>query len=149
MQSWPFRIAIAASVLVIGAPAVKAQTCSALKVVGTPDFQVEKKVSPPSTVVTGNNWNTDFAIPGDRGFRRYVTTVLPQNDGEYRVQVSLKYADESADKVFDRAVTLRRGNPFRIGATPRTGAKPYQVNLFVGGVPVVGDTYTASVAACR
>jgi hypothetical protein len=54
-----------------------------LDVVGYSGTQVEKTVSFPGTLITQNNWNTDFAVPGDESFKEFVTTLVPQKNGQY------------------------------------------------------------------
>ncbi|WP_421654749.1 hypothetical protein [Leptothermofonsia sp. ETS-13] len=128
---------------------VRAQTCTPLKVVGGTGTQIQKTVSPPGAEIVRNNWNTDFAVPSTASFRRYIATILPKNGGEYTVQVSLKYNDNSADKVFDQTLKLPQNRSYRITGSPRLNANPYQVNLFVGGLSAVGNSYTASVVGCN
>jgi hypothetical protein len=60
----------------------------------------------------------------------------------------LKYNDGTADKVYDQTATLAKNRALTISGTRRLNANPYQVNLFVGGIPVVGNSYTAAVAGC-
>jgi hypothetical protein len=125
-----------------------AETCMPLPVVDGQSTQVSKVVSVPPTGVTRSNWNTDFAIPGDRRFSRYVATILPQNGGEYQVQMALKYPDDTADTVYDQTTTLPEQRAVNISGTPRIGQEPYQVNLTIGGIAAVGNSYTVRVAAC-
>jgi hypothetical protein len=140
---------IAAVTILLSSLPVAAQTCTPLQAVGTNRTQVQKSVSPPSTGATRSNWNTDFAIPTGLGYRSYAVTVLPRNGGEYRVQAFLKYSNNTADKVFDRTVTLRDGQNLNLSGSPRLNADPYQVNVQVGGVRAVGNTYTVFASGCR
>jgi hypothetical protein len=127
-----------------------AETCTPLRVIGGSGTQVQKTVSAPGAgLVARNNWNTDFAVLSTASFARFVTTVVPKNEGQYKIQVALKYNNDSVDKVFDQTVTLRKNQPYRITGASRNNAYPYQVNVFVGGIPVVGNTYTVSVAGCN
>ncbi len=142
-------IAIVGAVMVVASPA-SAQVCSPLPVVGGQGTSVEKTVSPPGAgPIVSNNWNTDFAVSSMRSFRSYVGTIVPKSDGQYKVEMALKYNNDSADKVFERTVTLKKGQPFRINASPRLSANPYQVNLFVGGIPAVGSNYVVSASGCN
>lgn len=148
-MNWSGTVMLAAGAMcLLGLPA-QAQTCTALRTVDGPGTQVQKKVSPPPAGVTRSNWNTDFAVPSGVRYSRYVATIVPQNQAEYQVQLNLKYADDSSSKVYDRAVSLPRGRAFTIAGAPRVDANPYQVNVVVGGIRAVGNTYTVSVAGCR
>lgn len=142
-------IAIAGS-LILSSPPAQAQICTPLTVVGGRGSQIEKTVSVPGAgPITRDNWNTDFAIPGNSAYTTYVATITPKNEGIYSVAMNLKYSNDSVDKVFDEKVTLKQRQSFRVRGTSRIGSRPYQVNLSVGGVEVVGNTYIAAVAGCR
>ncbi len=145
---WIQRFAIAGFLCFASLPA-DAQSCSSLKVVGGTGTQVQKTVSPPGAEIVRNNWNTDFSVPSTQAYRRFVATIMPKNEGQYRVQMSLKYNDGSVDKVYDQTITLTKNKAVTITGSRRLNANPYQVNLFIGGVPVVGNSYTASVAGCN
>ncbi|MBF2027037.1 MAG: hypothetical protein IGS48_09765 [Oscillatoriales cyanobacterium C42_A2020_001] len=141
-------VMFAGAIALISSP-VNAQTCAALPVVGGSGRRVEKTVSPPGAgPVVRDNWNTDFSV-GRQGYRSYVATITPKNGGTYTILMNLKYSNDSVDKVFDEKVTLKQGQPYRIQGTTRIGSAPYQVNLSVGGVEAIGNTYVASVAGCR
>jgi hypothetical protein len=126
----------------------QAQSCRALPVVGGSGTEVEKSVSPPSTGVTRSNWNTDFFVPSNRSFRRYVARIVPKNGGEYNVTMSLKYNNDTADRAFERTIDLPEGKPYDIQGAARNNATPYQVNVEVGGVQAIGNTYTVSAFGC-
>lgn len=126
-----------------------AQSCTPLKVVGGTGTQVKKTVSPPGAEIVKSNWNTDFAVASTSSFRRYIATISPLNKGQYSVQMSLKYNDGSVDKVFDQTLNLPQNRLYRITGSPRVNANPYQVNLSIGGIPVVGNSYTVSVSGCN
>ncbi len=132
-------------------PAVAAPACTSLKVVGGQGTRVDKKVSPPGTPLPyyqkfSNNWNTDFvATPATT----YVANILAKNLGKYKISMYLKYPDETSDKVFDQEVSLNDNQKYTISGSRRRDMAPYQVNLFVGGVSVVGNSYTASVSGCN
>ncbi len=126
---------------------VQAQTCYALRVVGAQSTQVQKKVSAPGTLFSRSNWNTDFAVPSGQSFSRFVATVLPQNGGEYKVQMALKYNNNTADQVYNQTVTLPEKKPFTISGATRNNATPYQVNVSVGGLAATGNSYTVSACA--
>jgi hypothetical protein len=41
------------------------------------------------------------------------------------------------------------GQPLEIIATPRQNQIPYQVNVLVGGLEAIGNSYKVSVKGCR
>jgi len=129
------------------APA-NAQACIPLEAVGKPVTEVEKSVSPPGTGITFDNWHTDFVVPSNQAFRRYIATIVPVNGGEYTVQMNLKYADDTADTVYNQTASLLEGRALSLVGLPRTDADPYQVNLQVGGVRAIGNAYRLSVVGC-
>lgn len=148
MLKWFGCVATVGAIALVSLPA-NAQTCSALKAVGAAGSRVEKKVSPPgASIALRNNWNTDFSA-NPQAFSSYVATITPKNEGLYTIQMNLKYANDSVDKVFDEKVQLKQGQPYKIKGSARLNGSPYQVNLAVGGVEVVGNTYVATVAGCR
>lgn len=145
-----FIAGVAGAVALATTSPASAQSCAALNLVGAPGTQVEKTVSVPgASVLVRNNWHTDFAIPADRSYNAFVGTVTPKNSGIYSVQMALKYPNETADTVFNEKLELKEGQPFRIRGTARRNAQPYQVNLVVGGVEAVGNSYVAAAAACQ
>ncbi len=140
---WPMRSA-------------QAQSCTPLEVVDSMDpkmpNEVQKKVSPPGSPLPAgqnfrNNWNTDFAV--NNRARRYIAKVVAINGGKYRVAMHFKYPNNTSDKIYEQTLTLKDGKSVTISGAPRTNQTPYQVNLLVGGVPVVGNAYRASVSGCN
>ncbi len=142
---------------------VLAETCTPLEVVGAAEgategarlnrsaTTVKKSISPTGTFVTANNWNTDFAIPSGTEFTRYVATITPDSDGQYDIQLNLKYSDQTAVKAYNQsAKSLGKGKTYTFDAKPR-GLKdqPYQVNVYFGGPVSTGKSYTLKVGACR
>ena len=136
------------AVTLASAPA-GAQTCTALTVVDGKGTQVQKSVSPPGTGITRNNWSTDFVVPSSQSFRRYVARIVPKNGGEYDLAMSLKYNNDTADKAFIRTLKLAEGKPYNIQGAARSSATPYQVNVNVGGIRAVGNSYTVSMLGCN
>jgi hypothetical protein len=131
------------------APSVRAETCTALNVIGGTGTEVKKTVSPMGTLVSNNNWNTDFAIPSGSTFNRYVATIVPENNANYDVKLNLKYSDNSTGGAYRKDnVAVKVGQPLRIVGTPRANSDPFQVNVFVGGISAIGNTYTVSVLGC-
>lgn len=138
---------------------VAAGTCLPLIVVGGDDDQthVEKKVSVinipgPFGLGLRNNWNTDWIVPLPDRFSRFVGTVesTDEEDDVFDIALSLKYADDSADEVFNEPnYALSPGEKVEITATPeREATMPYQVNIYVGGIDNNGSRYRASVMGC-
>lgn len=142
-------LVVISAIALISTP-VSAQTCSPLRVVGGNGTRVQKTVSVPGAgPITRDNWNTDFAIPGNSSYSAYAATITPQNKGTYSIQMNLKYPNGTVDKVYDQKIELAEKKPLNISGSSRIYGKPYQVNLSVGGVEVVGNTYTAAVSGCR
>jgi hypothetical protein len=129
---------------------VQAETCSALNVIGATGTKVTKTVSPISTLATNNNWNTDFAVPGGRTYNRFVATIVPENNANYDVKMNLKYSDNSSTGSYSKDnVAVRVGQPLRLSGVPRSQGEPFQVNVFIGGISAIGNTYTVSVVGCN
>ena len=152
MKYWIIALPLLSS-LVYTSSLITAQTspqaCTPLQVVGGNATQVQKRVSLPGTLASRNNWNTDFVVPANQPFRRYVATIEPLNRAKYHVQMSLKYVNSTADQVYNQTTTLRQNQEFTVSGSPRIDATPYQVNLSIGGISALGDTYKASVSACN
>jgi hypothetical protein len=126
-----------------------AETCEPLNVVGADGISVKKTVSPFSTLVTNNNWNTDFAVPSDRSYNRYVATIVPENNANYDIELNLKYSDNSSGGAYKKDnVAVKVGQPLRLVGVPRSRRDPFQVNVFIGGLNAIGNTYTVSVDGC-
>jgi hypothetical protein len=70
------------------APVNAAEKCQAFEAVGGNGTTQTKTVTPPSVpfvpfvpfVSFSNNWNTDFAVPGGRTFKRYLVTIKPESN---------------------------------------------------------------------
>lgn len=129
-----------------------APVCTPLKVVGGVGTTVAKEVSPPGVPLPygfkkKDNWNTDFEVTSPA--TSFVADILAKNLGTYRISMYLKYPDNTSDKVFDQDVSLQNNQKYTIRGSSRANMSPYQVNLFVGGIPVVGNSYTATVFRCR
>lgn len=130
------------------APAGTQSSCIPLRVIGGEGTQVEKEVSPPSTGITRNNWNTDFQIPPDSKFSRYIAAIFPIDGGPYQVLMSFKFADKTAETVYNDNVELNQDNYTLFTAIPRADKVPTQVNLSIGGLNAGGKSYTAAVSGC-
>lgn len=144
------RALVVVGLVAIALPARAQQYCQLLQVVGSGDVQVSKSVSPPSTILSKNNWNTDFIVPQGENFSSFIAEIKPEESGEYTIKMFLKYSNNTADKVYDRnAVPLANRQPAIITGNVRTGEQPYQINLLVGGIQASGEPYTAIVRGCR
>jgi hypothetical protein len=135
---------------------VKADTCIPLNLVGGQGNSVTKTVSQPTIPapfgfnITRNNWNTDWAVPGDRRFQRFVATVSSDNGGTFDIRMYLKYSDQTAGEFFKQeGIQIVPNKPLVMTAKPRPDDEPYQVNLFVNGIANIGNTYTASMVGCQ
>jgi hypothetical protein len=127
-----------------------AQSCSPLAVVDGKGTEVEKSVSPPSTGITNNNWNTDFSVSGTTKFQSYVVNIVPKKTGNYDVKTYLKYSNNTSDQIYNKTnIKLTAGEPLQIVAKSRQEKIPYQVNVLVGGLEAIGNSYTLSVQGCR
>jgi hypothetical protein len=126
-----------------------AQSCSPLEVVDGKGSAVKKSVSPPTTGITNSNWNTDFSVSGDTKFRSYVVNVVPIKTGNYDVKAYLKYSNNTSDQIYDKTnIKLIAGQPLEIVAQSRQQQLPYQVNVMVGGLEAIGNTYQVSARGC-
>jgi hypothetical protein len=136
---------------------VYAETCTPIPLVGGQGSTVTKSVSEPTIPapfgidITRNNWNTDWAVPSENNtFRRYMVEVSSNDGGTFDIRMYLKYSDQTADQFFNNeGANITSNKPLKIEASPRPDAQPYQVNLFVGGLGSLGQTYTATVMGCR
>ncbi len=131
------------------APASYAQ-CTALKVVGSGLTSLNKAISPPSTIITGNNWNGDFIVPPGARYRRYVTRVKTDKNGQYDLKMVLKYNDDRGDVAYEQpARPMGNNDTFTMTGRPRSSKQqPFQVNVLVGGPAVVGNVVTVTVNGC-
>lgn len=132
-----------------------AETCQPLNLVGGNGTSVTKTVSQPTIPgplgikVTQDNWNTDWAVPGNTDFNAFKAEIISKNGSSFSVKMYLKYSDQTSDNFFDQdSVNLKPNEPLIIEATPREKDQPYQINLFVGGLNHVGNNYQASVMGC-
>lgn len=147
-MNWLMNFAVVGTLLAVALP-VGAQTCVPFPVVGGKDFEVEKEVSFVGTGIVRSNWNTDFRVPSDPPFKRYVATILPEDRGEYQVRITLKYGDKTTETVYDNVIELPQNQLVMFNLTPRLERIPEQVNLVIGGVNAIGKNYTVSVVGCN
>ncbi len=125
----------------------QAQSCQPLPVVAGEGTEVEKSISAPSIGVYRNNWDTDFSAENATA-SQYLANITAQDGGEYSIEMYLKYADGSADEIYNQSVGFEPGESLNISGVPRLDEQPYQVNLSVGGLTAVGNHYNATVSAC-
>lgn len=127
----------------------QADNCYPLNVIGDTGTIVKKTVSPFSTLVTGNNWNTDFAVPSDLSFNSYEATIVPENNANYDVELNLKYRDRSSVRSYKKDnVAVKVGQPLKLIGIPQSSGNPSQVNVFVGGLNAIGNVYSVSIEGC-
>jgi hypothetical protein len=137
-----------------------AETCVPIPLVGGKGDRVIKTVSPPTIPagplgmlgidITNNNWNTDWALPGEgKPFQRFIISIVSSDVGPFEIRAYLKYSDQTADRFFNQeAIQIPDDKPLLIKAFPRPNEQPYQVNLFVAGVEALGKSYSATVVGC-
>jgi hypothetical protein len=130
---------------------VEVQDCTPLDVIGAQGTEVTKTVSAPGIILTRDNWNTDFVVPNNNGFWRYVAILTSESDkkANFTVEMFLKYGNGTSDKTFEGNVGLEPGESREIVSSPRIEQQPYQVNLSVGGIGSVGKAYRLSVQGCN
>jgi hypothetical protein len=152
-------LGILASVFTLNLPA-QAETCKAIPLVGGQGNSVTKTVSVPTIPagplgmlgvdITRNNWNTDWAVPNNAKFRRYIATITSNDGGPFNIKMYLKYSDQTASEFFNQdGVNIKTNVPLKLIAEPRPEDQPYQVNVFVNSLESLGKTYTVSVVGCR
>ncbi|WP_287127594.1 hypothetical protein [Candidatus Cyanaurora vandensis] len=145
------RVGLMAGILVSFTSAAQALTCTPLKVLGSGLTAINKSISPPSALITGNNWNSDFIVPSGVRYREYVATVRTEKNGQYDLKMVLKYSDESMKTVFEQAARpLGVNDSFSMTGKPQSARKqPYQVNVLTGGTAVTGNSVTVKASGCR
>lgn len=133
--------------------------CRPLPLVGGEGSAVTKTASPPGariplpgpapSVGVRNNWNTDWFVPSGQPFRKYRVIFMPHNDGEYSVNMTLKYPDDSIDQFFrEQRRQFTANKPLVVETSPREDLQPYQVNTNIGGLQTIGSRYTVAVSGC-
>ncbi|MGQ9865324.1 MAG: hypothetical protein ACUVSQ_03440 [Pseudanabaenaceae cyanobacterium] len=116
--------------------------------VGGTTAEVRKTVSPSGTLITSDNWNTDFVVPGDRPYRTIRATITAKQTAPFVLKLFLKYANHTADQFFENTVRLTAHQPLVLTGTPRPQSQPFQVNVLVGGLEAIGSTYRVQVQGC-
>ncbi|MGL5032269.1 MAG: hypothetical protein ACRC6M_00535 [Microcystaceae cyanobacterium] len=71
-----------------------------------------------SVDITRNNWNTDWAVPNNANFSRYIATITSNDGGPFNIKMYLKYSDQTASEFFNQeGVTIKPDVPLKIIAT--------------------------------
>jgi hypothetical protein len=129
-------------------PLVGGQGSEVTKTSSVPGLRVPLPGPAPSIGVR-NNWNTDWFVPSGKSFRKYRVVFMPRDSGQYSVNMTLKYPDESNDQFYRESGRQFTANkPLIIETSPRIDLQPFQVNTNIGGVQAVGLRYTVAVSGC-
>jgi len=154
MKNLPLIISVTAltslTVLVANIqPSESKPKCTPLSVVGGTGTSVNKKIS--GGILTGDDYNTDFAVPTDSSYKTFVATIQSESTEKANlpVEMFLKYSDDTAGKVFDGNVALEPNQAKEISGAPRVDQQPYQVNVKIGSIGTTGFGYTLSVVGCK
>nr|WP_228383133.1 hypothetical protein [Synechococcus elongatus] len=131
-------------------PALLAQAnCTPLQVVGGSGTSVTKTVTPGGAgPFFRDNWNTDFAVPADATFRRYVARVQSTSGNTtYQAGLNLKYSNGTVDQSFSGSLYLPSNLSKELTGLPRRDSQPFQVNVNLGGIdawaPATSSQYWA------
>lgn len=132
------------------APLLAQANCRPLSVVGGSGTSVTKTVTPGGAgPFFRDNWNTDFAVPADATFRRYVAKIQSTSANvTYQAGLNLKYSNGTVDQSFNGSVYLPSNLSKELTGLPRRNSQPYQVNVNLGGVDAVGSSYILTVLGC-
>ncbi len=124
--------------------------CTQLPVVGGSGTSVTKTVTPGGVgPFFRDNWDTDFAVPTDANFRRYVATIRSlSGNTTYQASLNLKYSNGTFDQTFNGSFYLPRNGSKELVGLPRRDSQPFQINVNLGGLRAVGSTYSLTVAGC-
>jgi hypothetical protein len=120
-------------------------SCVALQEVTTGQTEIRKRIENRS--ILGNNWHTDFLVPGETSFSYFVALVTPENNGPYWMDVHLRLPQGGSEKAFSERADLQAGATVSVPFESPTGRQPAVVNARLGGVN--GNFYTISLAACE
>lgn len=132
-------------------------TAQPLPLVGGEGSEVEKTPQNPPLPVPGpipglrirDNFNTDWEIPGGSVYEQFTIIVIPEETDDYDVEISLKYGDDTSDRIYNEGDTeLVQGEPILVTVEPRDTLHPYQVNVRVGDESI-GNRYRATAIGCR
>lgn len=132
-------------------------TAQPLPLVGGEGSEVEKTPQNPPIPLPGpipglrirDNFNTDWEIPGGTAYEQFIVVMIPEETDDYDVEISLKYGDDSSDRIYNEGDTeLTAGEPVVVVVDSRESLHPYQVNVRVGDESV-GNRYRATAIGCR
>ncbi|NUN66539.1 hypothetical protein HCU40_17680 [Pseudanabaena biceps] len=126
-----------------------AETCYLLPVTSTKNTIIKKTIFPITSVLTGDNWYTDFIVSSDRSFNSYEATIVSEHTANYNVELNLMYGDRPFDQSYKKDnVTIAVGKPLRLLGIPKSIQDPSQIKILVGGINAIGNTYTIFVEGC-
>ncbi|MGD1854149.1 MAG: hypothetical protein ACFB2W_07840 [Leptolyngbyaceae cyanobacterium] len=132
-------------------------TAQPLPLVGGEGSEVEKTPQNPPLPVPGpipglsirDNFNTDWEVPAGTVYDQFTVVVIPEESDDYDVEISLKYGDDTSDRLYNQGDTeLTAGEPIVVTVEPRETLHPYQVNIRVGDESI-GNRYRATAIGCR
>lgn len=130
-------------------PSAYAETCYLLPMSKTTNTIIKKTISPIATILTDDNWHTDFVIFSDRSFNSYEATIVSDHTASYNVELNLIYRDHRFNQSYKKDnVTIAFGKPLRLLGIPKSIHDPSQINMLVGGISAIGNTYTIFVEGC-
>jgi FecR protein len=125
------------------------QTCTTLPVLG---IKTEKETVVQKTVewspISGGNRDTDFIIPSDQSFQRFWVKIVSQKLERGDIRVYLKYKDDTPGQFFAQQSVEQADTKYTL-AIPRSGNYPYQVNVRIGDLTLIGKSYILSVDGCN
>ena len=157
LKSCRFRLLVSMTIIssffnfLVSPAEIKAQStqakddCEYFKEVTTDQIEIRKKIQ--DTLIAGNNWNTDFAVPAGKKYDFFVAKMTPENSDNYEVSIHLKYANGTSDTVYSRNIVLERDEGYSLTFQSPTSNQPYQVNFRVGGAN--NNAYTISILGCE
>jgi hypothetical protein len=154
-------LALACTLPLAGARAVRAETCTFLQPIGAngESTVVSKRVERPKVMPMGmllgqTNWNTDFIV--DQPYSRYkffFTANSSDPNATYPVEGFMKFTDGTSLKVIDQEMSPPIGTGKMFGpflAVP--GKQASQMNFKVGASKnpeATGFSYRISVQGCN
>ncbi len=118
------------------------QNCIYLKEVPSGEMVVRKVIS-----LTNSNANTDFAVPTGTSFSNFNVKFVPENNSRYRIDVNLKYNDNSSSRPISRSIDAKRFDLYEHPFQLPTDRQPFQVNTRITGSR--NTAYQVFVLACQ
>lgn len=120
------------------------KNCQLLREVTTGQTHIRKRIE---SILIGNNFNVDFAVPTGTRFVSFKATMLPENDATYNVEINLKYSDMSSSSAFRDSVAMKRGGTYSLPFVSPTDRQPFQINFNISGAN--NNAYTVFIMACK